>query len=254
MVDLAARAEVVKLAADLGVDAAVLAFLEDADADAVADLRRTIDRGRFAHLEPHLRRLSGTVNLLPLSLTARIAKATVGPALSGKVASVLDPADSVKFARHYDAAYMARVSVTLQPGSTTAIVDSVHPDLAVKIARELMGNGEFVTLGRLVCAAPDAVVDGVIAQATPPQLLMLAYFTDDHDQLDRIISGQDEETLIAFVRAAVPDQVIEALSVITFVRPDTADRLVAAATQAGLLEQFRAVAAEWNVRIPSLQP
>ncbi len=249
MADLATRAEIGKLAAELDVDADDLAFLSTAAAEDVRQLRDTIGRARFRRLEPQLRRLAGTVHLLPLTLTARIARIAVGPTLSGRIASVVTTEEAIAFAQHYDAAYLARVVVTLQPDHTAAIIAAVRPELAVDVAQELLTNGDFVTLGRLVSAAPPEVVSGVIARATAAQLLLLAYYTDDHDQLDDIIRAQDDDTLTAVVHAARPDHLTEMISVITFVRPETGERLIGLVRRARLLGAYRTAAGALGVEL-----
>jgi hypothetical protein len=248
-VDLATRVEIIKLARDLSTDPAQLQYLTGVDASAVAELRRAIDAARFGRLRPQLVRLAGTVNLLPTAVTARIAKATIGPALSGRVASVLPLATAIKFVAHYDAAYLARIAPTLEPDSGSAIIASIAPDLAVEVAVELMRAAEFPTLGRLLSVVSRAVVDGLIARADPVQLLLLAYFADDHQLLDEILAAQADAVLAQVVVAGQPRYLIELVSVIRFVRPVTANRFIDAAKQAGVLAPLSASAHELGVRL-----
>jgi hypothetical protein len=249
-VDLATRAEIIKLARDLSTDPVQLQYLAGADASAVAELRRAIEVARFSRLRPQLLRLAGTVNLLPTAVTARIAKATIGPALSGRVASVLPLATAIKFVAHYDAAYLAQIAPTLEPDSGSAIIASVAPDLAVEVAVELMRAAEFPTLGRLLSVVSRPVVDGLIAQANPVQLLLLAYFADDHQLLDEILAAQADAVLAEVVVAAQPRYLIELVSVIRFVRPVTANRFISAAKAATVFTSLSATARELGVRLP----
>jgi hypothetical protein len=253
-VDLATRAEIIKLARDLSTDPEQLQYLAGVEASAVGELRRAIDAARFNRLRPQLLRLAGTVNLLPTGVTARIAKATIGPALSGRVASVLPLATAIKFVAHYDAAYLARIAPTLEPASGSAIIASVAPELAVEVAVELMRAAEFPTLGRLLSVVSRAVVDGLIARADPIQLLLLAYFADDHQLLDEILAAQADTVLAQVVVAAQPRYLIELVSVIRFVRPVTATRFINATKQAGLLAPLSATARELGVRLPRAAP
>jgi hypothetical protein len=248
--DLATRVEIVKLARELSTEPDQLHFLADAEAESVAQLRRAIEAARFARLRPQLLRLAGTVNLLPTAVTARIAKATIGPSLSGRVASVLPLSTAVKFVAHYDAVYLARVAPTLEADSGSAIIASVSPALAVDVAVELLRAAEYPTLGRLLSVVSPAVVDGLIARADPMQLLLLAYFADDHERLDDILVAQSDAVLREVAASAQARYVVELVSVISFSRPATAQRFIDAAKQVGVLPSLLATAGELGVRLP----
>jgi hypothetical protein len=250
--DLATRAEVLKLSAELDIDPLSLAFLEQIDAAGVAALRRTISRARFARIEPRLRRLAATSTMLPMGATAKIARTMLGASLCGKVAGLLEVPTAVRFAGHYDPPFLAELATAIDPERTASVIAAIDPELAMAVSLELLRREEFLTLGRLVSAAPADLVTGLVEQAEPIELLHLAYFTDDHQRLDEIIGDRPDELLVRLVAGAAPVHVDRALSVITFVGPANRIRFGAAVESADLQEIYRAAAVRLGVEIAEL--
>ena len=252
MADLATRAEVIKLAADLNTEVDELSFLEAADAVRVAELRRTISRARFARIEPRLERLAASSNLLPRPATAKIAKTMLGASLCGKLAGVLDVDTAIKFAGHWEAPFLAELSLSLDPDRTATVIDAIDPPLAIRVGAELLKHQEYLALGRLMSASPRVVVDGVVAHASPEQLLRIAFYTDDHARLDEILQTRSDDEIGELVDAAVEHDLFEeALSVFTFVGRESQARMASAVRSSGRATGFEAAADRLDVELPA---
>ncbi len=251
MAELAARAEMIKLAADLQTEVSRLAFLETADAEDLARLRRTISRARFARIEPRLKRLAASSSLLPLPATARLAKTMLGASLCGKIAGVLDVDTAIRFAGQYDAPFLAELSMSLDPERTAAVLEAIDAGLAIRVGVELLHRAEYLALGRLMSVAPAAVVEGVVARASAEQLLRIAFYTDDHGRLDEIVTASSDQELAALIEAAAEHELFEqALSGFTFLASGSQARLAAAVHESGYLGGFADAARALGVDLP----
>lgn len=253
MTDLAARAEVVKLAADLGSDVEPLLFLAPLGAESVAELRRTISRARFAKIEPRLRRLAASSRLLPIGTTAKIAQGALGARLCGRVAGVLDIDTAVAFAAQYRAPFLAELSVYLDPERTADVIAAIPTERAIEVGVLLLEQGHYLTLGRLVSVAPEPVVEGVIASSTPAELLRVAFYADDRTRVDAVIAGQSDERLAEFIEAALEENLFdEALTLLKTVDEAGQARLIAIGQSLGpeVAAGFTEAADRLGVEIP----
>jgi hypothetical protein len=226
MGELAARAEVIKLAYELASDPGDFAFLQAAPEDEVALLRATLSRALFAAHEPRLRRLANLSRLLPPPLAAKIAESALGPMLCGRVAGVLDMAGAIRLAGHLHPSFLAKVSHSLDPERTADIVRSLPEDLVLAVAAHLLDAGDYIVLGRFVAIVSDSVTSRVIGTASGEQLLRIGFYTEDRSRLDQLLSHIDDARLAEVIQAAADtDQFDEALSLIVFLGPLSQQRL-----------------------------
>jgi hypothetical protein len=226
MGELAARAEVIKLAHELSSDPGDFAFLQAAPEEEVALLRATLSRALFAAHEPRLRRLAHLSRLLPPPLAAKIAEAALGPMLCGRVAGALDVPGAIRLAGHLHPSFLAKVSHSLDPQRSADIVRSLPEDLVLAVAGQLLDAGDYIVLGRFVAIVSDSVASRVIAAASGEQLLRIGFYTEDRSRLDQLLSHVDDARLAEVIQAAADtDQFDEALSLIVFLGPLSQQRL-----------------------------
>ena len=98
MGDLRSRIEVTKLARELGVAEAELSFLTASTPEDLRELRRLTSAALFTRNEDRVKLLAALSRMLPVPLTAKIAEVALGPALSARVAGVLDPREASRLA------------------------------------------------------------------------------------------------------------------------------------------------------------
>ena len=226
MGELAARAEIIKLAHELGTDAESLQFLQGAGGEDVAALRRTLTSALFAVHEPRLRRVAALSRLLPPQLAARIAEAALGPMLCGRIAGCLDVGGAVKLAGHVRPQFLAQISRYIDPERTAQIVRSLPDDLVLRVARHLLDAGEYIVLGQFVAVVDARVASMVMDMATGEQMLQCSFYAEDRARVDRLVGHLSDRRLVEVVRAAAAmDQFDEALSILVFLGPDAQRRL-----------------------------
>ncbi|MDT4939520.1 MAG: hypothetical protein QOG80_3191 [Pseudonocardiales bacterium] len=226
MGELAARAEVVKLAHELGADANALTFLRRTDDVRLAALRHSISGALFAIHEPRLRRIAGLSKLLPPALSAKIAENALGPMLCGRIAGVLDLGAAVRLAGHLPPAFLAEVSRFIDPERTAEIVRALPEDLVLRVARVLLDTDEYIVLGRFVAVVDERVAAHVIEMASGAQLLQSSCYAEDRTRIDALLAHASDDRLADALRAAhEADLFDEAVSLLAFIGVDGQERL-----------------------------
>jgi hypothetical protein len=225
--DLLSRIEITKLARELDRDEEGLAFLRDRSPAELRDLRNAISAARFERHEDRVTRLAGRSRLLPTPLMAKIARLALGPMLCGRVACVLNPRDAAKLATHFDAAFLADLSVALDPARVRPLISALPADLLVSSGRQLLAKGEHLTLARMVAVVDLEVALTVVDEGTPEDLLQVALFTEEQAVLDSIVAELPDETLAGVVQAAAEaDAYDAAVTVLAALSPASCARLV----------------------------
>jgi len=246
--DLAARAEVAKLARELALDADRLAFLQAADRHELAALRETISGALFAAQEPRLRRIAALGKLLPTPITARIAEAAFGPMLSGRIAGVLDVSTAVRLAAQLKPAFLAEVSKWIDPARTASIVRALPDPNVITVGRHLLEQGDYVTLGRFVSVVSTEVALGVVAHANDRQLLHVALCAEDQARMSQLVHELPDERIVGVVAAAAEAGAFdEALTLLVLLEP--AERIRAGGLAASLDLDVRNGIVESAVRL-----
>jgi hypothetical protein len=153
-----------------------------------------------------LRRLAAATKLVPGPVAATAAQKALGPVLSARVVSHLDVRRAADLARRLPPRFLSDLCQHLDPASAGPVIAAIPATVAVSVAADLLERGDHLTVGRLVAVAPDTVVEGVLALTPDPaDLLRLAYYIDDGDRLDEVVSRLSDETLLSVARIAVED-------------------------------------------------
>ncbi|MRH90550.1 hypothetical protein GFY24_24425 [Nocardia sp. SYP-A9097] len=119
MTNLAARAEVVKLARELDTAPENLAFLLDSDPTAIRRVRQRMHRSLDAPYRPMFQRLAKVSALVPNSLAIAIATRYFGPMLCGMIASSLTPERAVGLIGHVPVDFLADLAPYVDPDAAT---------------------------------------------------------------------------------------------------------------------------------------
>jgi hypothetical protein len=198
----AAHAEVVRLAAALGVEPDDIAYLEEVDPAAVRALcERTIDVLHDSGAEG-FRRIATAARVIPASLAASVAERALGPVSCALIAGAVDAGKAVDIARRLRPEFLAAVAVHADPRRIGELIGGLPPDRIVRAAVVLVREGHHVTVARLAAALHLTVVHAVVAEIADHDVLRTAFFLDDDSHLDGIAAGLADERLIGLVRAA----------------------------------------------------
>lgn len=196
--------EVAKLkhALQVPADATDLDFLAALAPADVTHLRRSVDAARHARQAGRFARLAGITRFLPVAVAARAAEAALGPLVSARTASVMEPEEASRLAERISPEFLAELTGHLEPTRATAIVAGLPADLLVAVGRRMLANGDHLTLGGFVGVMPaDASVE-VVRDASGLAILEIAVHAEDPAALDEVLAGLPDATLERVLAAA----------------------------------------------------
>lgn len=228
MTALTSALEITKLAHEMQVDEAELAFLSTTSPADLRDLRAIVSHSMFSRNESRVKGLAAVSKKLPAAVTAKITEIAMGPMLSARVAAVMDPADAAKLAGHLKPEFLADLSVHLDPSRVEAIIARLDRSLVVDVGRRLLADGHVLTLARFTGVVGAETSLQVMDGASGEEILQVALFLDDTSVLDPIIAGLSDETL-AEVVAATADQDEAADALIATLSEDSRARIASLA-------------------------
>lgn len=195
MTALTSALEITKLAHEMHVDEAELAFLATTSPDDLRDLREIVSHAMFSRHESRVKGLAAVSKKLPAAVTAKITEIAMGPMLSARVAAVMDPADAAKLAGHLKPEFLAELSVHLDPSRVEGIIAKLDSALVVEVGRRLLAEGHLLTLARFTGVVRPETSLEVVDGASGAEILQLALFIDEPSVVDPILAGLSDETV-----------------------------------------------------------
>ncbi|CAN5306814.1 MAG: hypothetical protein ACSLEW_10790 [Nocardioides sp.] len=234
---LASRIEITKLARELNADERSLGFLSRSSVAEIRDLRAAVTAAMFSKHEDRVTRLASLSRMLPVPLTARIAKLALGPRLSALVAGVMDPREAARLATHLDEEFLTELALSLDPVRVAPIVRALPDSLVLAVGKRLLARGEHLTLGRFAAVVPLSVIEPLVADATPRDLLYTALYAEDQTALEDVVKILPDEMLGKIIRSAAEENAYDAAVVIlASLSAESCGRLVA---QVGAVEEHQ---------------
>ncbi len=223
----ASLVEVQKLAHELGVKPESLSYLESVPASELATLRHGVSRAIFAANEKRIKPLGALAKRVPASLAARVAKAALGPLLCGRVASVMNPKVAIPLAGHFDAGFLAEVTLSLDPAASAEIIKGLDDELVIGVGEQLLEAGEYMVLARFITVVDEHVVLALVDIADGAQLLEVAVYAEDQDRIDELLTAIPEAKLSDVIEAAATDsaRADSAVSLISMLSNDSQRKL-----------------------------
>lgn len=202
--DLQTRAELVKLARLLDLDAGALAYLEPQGAADLKELREGISAARYDEHRALYQRIAGASKLLPAALTAKIAERAFPPVISARVSAELPAARAADLAKRMPVSYLADVCVDLDPRKVKSIIERIPVDRSIKVATELVHRDEHLTLGRLIDAASDEQLLAVAAKIESDEALVwIGFYAESPARLTGAVQALPEDRLRSIVHTSI---------------------------------------------------
>jgi hypothetical protein len=201
--DLATRAELVKLASALGTTTEEVAFAAALPHSAIRRVREQAVATLYDEHRAAFQRVAMIARLLPTAVNVRIALRAFTPLLAARIASEMTPERAAELANRMPVEYLAEACVHLDPRRAAPVVHRVHPDRVVAVVLRLVGQGDFVTLGRLLDTATETIVRDVTAAASTEALLQIGFYAESDEQLTRVVALLSPARLAAIVRDAL---------------------------------------------------
>lgn len=226
---LHARQEVARLAAVLGIDQADLTDLLDQPADAIAALRRGIAEHLFDRHRRTFRRIGKLAGSVPAPLAGRIAQSALGPVVSARAAATMDPPVAVKLAGSLPAAFLAELSVQLDPHRAKPIIASLPDDQLLEVSALLLARGEHMAMSRFLPVISTEIAMKVIEAADRRVILEIANLAEDDAAIERILERLPVSDDVELAAAVTDEEAaLDALSLAARVSPANGTRVLRA--------------------------
>ncbi|GAB4586004.1 hypothetical protein [Nocardia sp. IFM 10818] len=238
MTNLAARAEVIKLARELHTAPEDLAFLLDSDPAAIRRVRQGMHHSLDARYRPMFQRVARVSALVPDRLSITIAIRFFGPMLCGMIASSLSPARATALIGHIPRDFLADVAAYVDPEAATPIVRAFDTDILVPVMQDLLRRKDFVTLARFLVAATDEQLLGVLPHIESGEDLLMVGFNAEldavSDRFELVLGAMPEHRVRDLLQSAHDlDRFAEALTFLQFLTPETLGRVADIAAEMG---------------------
>jgi hypothetical protein len=224
---LQARAEIVKLARMLEREPDSLAYLT---AVPLADLR--LLRGQITDVlwsadGGAIGKLAAAAKLLPTGLSATISERALGPLISAQLAARLEPSRAIDVAAKLSTTFLADVAIELDPRRTSAVIAGIAPGRIGEITAELVGRGEYVTMGQFVGHLDDAALAAALAAMDNGDVLRIGFVLEDKDGLDRMLALMPSGRMKGIIVAAAEQELwLEALDLLGHLGPAARRRIL----------------------------
>ena len=177
----------VKLARLLGVeDLEELAFLLSVPACELRDYRKAVTDLLYDEDQELLQRTAEASRLLPARTAAVVAERALGPLISARLTSLLDPRRAVEISRHFTVDFIARLSAELDPRRAAEVVSGIATDTVVAVSAAMAANGEHVAMGRFVAYLDDAALSGCVQALGNEDLLRVAFVMEGEERLGAV--------------------------------------------------------------------
>ena len=197
------EAELYKLARILNIERHEVDFLADEDAACLRVIREGLGEALFAKFRPAFAAFAQMAGILPLRLSAEIAKRVLGPTLSGRIAGEMPVNEAIGMAARLPDAFLADVCLQLEPARARAILADFPLARSVAVTDLLRARGELLTMGQFVDVLPAATLIAATDRIEDPaELLRIGFFVENGDQLDRVITHLSPAMRTAMVDAA----------------------------------------------------
>jgi hypothetical protein len=201
--DLATRAELVKLARALGTTPERVAFAAALDHD---DIRRVRQRVMDALYDEHraaYRRVAAITRVLPTPTNVRITLRAFPPLLAARIAGEMEPDRAAALANRMPVEYLADCCVHLDPRRAGPLISRVDHDRVLAVVHELVGRGDFITLGRMLDAAAPAVIARVADTVSDEAVLRVGFYAESDAKLTGAVTVLPPTRLRDLVRCAL---------------------------------------------------
>lgn len=240
LAELAARAEVLKLADLLGTDPAGLDYLAGAPPEDLAALREQVTDVLFDGDRPTLKRLADAAAFLPVALLATMAEKAIGPLLCGRLTGMIDTDRAIAVAARLPTEFLAQVATETDPRRAATIIAGLPGEQVSDVGAVLVDRGEYVAMGRFAGYVSDEALAASIATIGDADLIRVAFVLEGKDRLDALIALLPDERLAEVVLVADEQELWpEALDLLAHLGPEQLDRVARLAGPGAFAEAER---------------
>ncbi|MDP2227004.1 MAG: hypothetical protein Q8J78_05970 [Moraxellaceae bacterium] len=197
-------AERLKLEGLLQATPGSLAFVEQLDASRLREMRLAIRARFFDRHHDRFARIAAASHLLPVSLSALIARKGLGPLLSARATAHLPPGNAIAMARHEPVGFLTDVCIHTDPRRVLPMLAGMPVATVIAVATELAARGDAPTMGEMVAGLPVAAIEAVLEALhdNDALLLQVSLFIDDDTVLRQLADLISDERASRMMQAA----------------------------------------------------
>lgn len=201
---LARHAERLKMEALLDAAPGSLEFLEEVPTAELRALRLALRDDFFDRHHDRFARIAACSKLLPVSVSALIARKALGPLLSARVTAHLPPGNAIAMARHEPVGFLTDVCIYTDPRRVQPMLAGMPEATILAVAGELARRGDAVTMGEMAGYLPETVMPQVLALLAADNALLLrtSLFIDEDAALRRLADLISDAQAIAIMQDA----------------------------------------------------
>lgn len=249
--ELARRAETLKLGRVLRVEPEQLAYLDTVDPKAIRALRERVSDQLFEGDRALFQRIVASNRLIPAGLAAIISEKALGPLLCARVSGLMPVDRAIEIANKLPTAFLARTCLLVDPHRARDLIRGFPVRRVTEIAKLLAGSGEHVAMARFVDSMSKEAIHACMDILGDEQLLSIGFFVEEKSRLNEIVGWLDEERLRSLVRTGAADAELrpQALSLMSEVDDRWKQRLGDIAVELGdeFIGNLAGVALEQNL-------
>ena len=181
-------AENIKLARLLGVQPDELTYLKALDAGQLRSLRLRLTNSLFDETGASFRRVATASKLLPNGMVALIGEKVFGAMLCARISGLMPPNRAYEIALKLPDAFLAKVSVELDPRSAREVIARMPADRVTAIAAILVERRDYVTMGRFVdYLSRDTIRQVMESIDDDTAILRTAFFVENKAALNDLV-------------------------------------------------------------------
>lgn len=255
--DLNTRAELEKLARLIQSDSVDVSALAASGADNLRRLRQSINRRSFDEHREKFRALEKFTRVLPKNYLAKLAVSAFGPMLSGRLVGEMNPVRAAQIVRRLPADFLAKAVAQAEPDKVREIIALLPAGIIRDVAMILVGQGEYVLMGRFADALSAPAIRAVVGAVDDDSVLLhVAFYMEEKSQLTKVVHMIDNDRVARIMRTGTEKNLWpEALSIIDNVSPELRGRLanIMAEQDESILDGLVGVAHAQNLWGPVLR-
>ena len=196
MTRLAVEAEIIKLAHILGVSQTQLNFLKPLAPKSLRQFRFGIIEQLQDQQKNRFRSLAVWVNWLPSWLNVFIVKRFLSPLIVAQIASHLSTENLYQIAKHLTPKMLADIAVYLDPRLARELLMLLTTHQIKDIARILLEQRDFVTMGRFVGMLADDVFRDIAEMIEKESdLLEIVFYIESRERIDHLVHVLPKERI-----------------------------------------------------------
>jgi hypothetical protein len=187
--------ELRKLARVLGVEPERLAGLGSVPATDLRILRGQVADALFEADRPRFAKVAALSKAIPVAIAARVTEHAFPPLLAARTAELVDPHRASELVARLSDAYLADVSVAMDPARAPEVIAAIPPDRIATVGSELARREEWIVIAGFIDQVTAEALARTVRSFTGEQLLRIGFVLDDKTKLNDIAALIGDEQL-----------------------------------------------------------